>query len=161
MRETVLETAYEDPESSDPLPEPDPYITTDGPILSTRFKDPEGTWLDDYIADGGYKAAKKALRMKRETVIEKVLNANLRGLGGAGFPAGRKWSFIPKDSEKPIYLVANADESCSPSCCCKIVMCWFSTSLLTISTSIRCVRLKKPCALFTVVFYWSATTAGS
>ena len=108
--ETVMQAATEDPESADPLPEPDPYITTDGPILSTRFKDPEGTWLEGYLRDGGYEAAKKALGMNREDVIEEVLNANLRGLGGAGFPAGRKWSFIPKDSEKPVYLVANADE---------------------------------------------------
>ena len=45
--------------------------------------------------------AKKALGMSREAVIEEVLNANLRGLGGAGFPAGRKWSFVPKDSSGP------------------------------------------------------------
>ena len=108
--ETVMQAAVEDPESARALPEPEPYITTDGPILSSRFKDPEGTWLEAYIADGGYEAAKKALGMSREDVIEEVLNANLRGLGGAGFPAGRKWSFIPKNSEKPVFLVANADE---------------------------------------------------
>jgi len=108
--EATMRAAAEDPESAQPLPEPDPYITTDGPILSERFKDPEGTWLEGYVAAGGYEAAKKALGMSREDVIGEVLNANLRGLGGAGFPAGRKWSFIPKNSEKPVYLVANADE---------------------------------------------------
>jgi NADH-quinone oxidoreductase subunit F len=90
--------------------EPEPYVATDGPILSTRFKDPEGTWLDAYVKDGGYQAAKKALSMAPQAIIDEVLRANLRGLGGAGFPAGRKWSFIPKDSPKPRYLVVNADE---------------------------------------------------
>jgi len=90
--------------------EPEPFITTDGPILSTRFKDPGGTWFDAYVKDGGYTAAKKALSMTPAAIIEEVGKANLRGLGGAGFPAARKWSFIPKDSPKPKYLVVNADE---------------------------------------------------
>jgi NADH-quinone oxidoreductase subunit F len=90
--------------------EPEPYITTDGPILSTRFKDPEGTWFDAYVKDRGYEAAKKAFSMTPAAIIEEVGKANLRGLGGAGFPAARKWSFIPKDSPKPKYLVVNADE---------------------------------------------------
>jgi NADH-quinone oxidoreductase subunit F len=124
--ETVLRAALEPPEGADPptehgarttdpqttnLPEPEPYISTDGPVLSTRFKDPEGTWLNDYVADDGYVAAKKVLTtMTPEQVIEEVSAANLRGLGGAGFPAGRKWSFVPKETEKPKYLVVNADE---------------------------------------------------
>jgi NADH-quinone oxidoreductase subunit F len=90
--------------------EPEPFIATEGPILSTRFKDPEGTWFDAYVKDGGYAAAKKALGMTSASIIEEVGKANLRGLGGAGFPAARKWSFIPKDSKKPKYLVVNADE---------------------------------------------------
>ena len=90
--------------------EPEPFVATDGPILSTRFKDPDGTWFDAYVADDGYAAAKKALSMTPQQIIDTVLKANLRGLGGAGFPTGRKWSFIPKDSPKPKYLVVNADE---------------------------------------------------
>jgi len=90
--------------------EPEPFIATDGPILSTRFKDPEGTWFDAYVKDGGYTSARKALSMKPAAIIDEVGKANLRGLGGAGFPAARKWSFIPKDSPKPKYLVVNADE---------------------------------------------------
>ncbi len=109
--DTLLRTAREAPETSTPLPEPEPYISTDGPILSTRFKNVEGTWFDEYVADGGYRAAEKALKtMTPEEVIQEVTNANLRGLGGAGFPTGRKWSFVPKNSEKPVFLVANADE---------------------------------------------------
>ena len=67
--------------------------------------------LENYRRHEGYSAAKKALSMKPEEIIEEVIAANLRGLGGAGFPAGRKWSFIPKNSEKPVYLVVNCDES--------------------------------------------------
>ena len=93
------------------VPEPLPFVDTQGPVLSTRFKDPEGTWFDSYAADGGYAAARKALfSMAPAEVIDEVTRANLRGLGGAGFPTGRKWSFIPKASPKPKYLVVNADE---------------------------------------------------
>ena len=109
--DAVLEAALENPEDLAPLPEPDPFISTDGPVLSTRFKDPDGTWLEDYLADDGYLAARKALTsMSPEEVIEEVSRPNLRGLGGAGFPAGRKWSFVPKETERPKYLVVNADE---------------------------------------------------
>ena len=109
--DAVLEAALENPQDSAPLPEPDPFISTDGPVLSTRFKDPDGTWLEDYVADDGYLAARKALTsMTPEEVIEEVSKPNLRGLGGAGFPAGRKWSFVPRETERPKYLVVNADE---------------------------------------------------
>ena len=92
-------------------PEPEPFICTDGPVLSSRFEDPAGTWFEEYVAGGGYEAARRALTtMTPQEVIDEVLRANLRGLGGAGFPTGRKWSFVPKDTAKPKYLVANADE---------------------------------------------------
>ena len=74
------------------------------------FKNPDGTWLDAYVASGGYVAAKKALSMTPAQIIDEVSQSNLRGLGGAGFPTAKKWSFIPKDSPKPKYLVVNADE---------------------------------------------------
>ncbi len=67
--------------------------------------------LKNYQAKGGYKAAKKALSMKPDEVIQEVQASNLRGLGGAGFPTGRKWAFVPKNSAKPVYLVVNCDES--------------------------------------------------
>ena len=109
--DAVLAAAVENPQDSARLPEPDPFISTDGPVLSTRFKDPDGTWLEDYLADDGYLAARKALTsMTPEEVIEEVSKPNLRGLGGAGFPAGRKWSFVPRETERPKYLVVNADE---------------------------------------------------
>ncbi len=65
-----------------------------------------------YVDDGGYRAARKALTtMIPEEVTATVKESNLRGRGGAGFPAGLKWSFIPKGTDKPVYLLCNADES--------------------------------------------------
>jgi len=81
------------------------------PVLSTRFSVERSEQLDTYVRDGGYEAAKKALtQMTPDAVIAEVTKSNLRGLGGAGFPTGKKWSFIPKDSPKPKFLVVNADE---------------------------------------------------
>ena len=111
LLDTLVQDALAEPGSPESMPEPEPFIWSDGPVLSTRFKDPDGTWLDAYLAGGGYLAAGKVLTsMTPQQVIEEVLNAKLRGLGGAGFPAGRKWSFVPKDTTKPKYLVVNADE---------------------------------------------------
>jgi NADH-quinone oxidoreductase subunit F len=105
----VLGEALE-PARPNPSLEPKPFITTDGPVISTRFSNQEGTWWDTYVADGGYAAARKALSMTPAQIVDEVTKANLRGLGGAGFPTAKKWSFIPKDSPKPKYLVVNADE---------------------------------------------------
>ena len=67
--------------------------------------------IDVYMKHEGYKAAKKALTgMNPDEIMEEVKAANLRGRGGAGFPAGVKWGFVPKDSDKPKYLCVNADE---------------------------------------------------
>jgi NADH-quinone oxidoreductase subunit F len=90
--------------------EPQPFISTAGPVLSTRLGNADGTWWDAYVASGGYVAAKRALSLKPDQIIDEISRSNLRGLGGAGFPTARKWSFIPKNSAKPIYLVVNADE---------------------------------------------------
>jgi len=111
--EAILREALREPNpnGSAQTDERQPFISTDGPVLSTRFKDTEGTWWDSYVADGGYVAAKKALSsMTPAQIVDEVSRANLRGLGGAGFPTARKWSFIPKASPKPKYLVVNADE---------------------------------------------------
>ncbi len=79
-------------------------------VLSKRFGKPDSQLLATYLADGGYEAAKKALAMDPDAVIEEVKKANLRGRGGAGFPAGIKWSFMPKDDGKTHFLCVNADE---------------------------------------------------
>ena len=78
--------------------------------LSRRYDLPEGWKIEQYEKDGGYKQARRALRMKREDIVEEVKKANLRGRGGAGFPMGVKWSFMPPKGDKPHYLVVNADE---------------------------------------------------
>lgn len=86
--------------------------TTDSPRLISKFFD-RGTayFLEDYLAQGGYVAARQAFeKFQPEALIEEVKKSNLRGLGGAGFPCGMKWSFVPKNTGKPVYLVVNADE---------------------------------------------------
>ena len=67
--------------------------------------------LKEYQAIGGYESLAKARKMKPEAVIEELLASNLRGRGGAGFPMGRKASFLAKGTGKPTYLCVNADES--------------------------------------------------
>jgi NADH-quinone oxidoreductase subunit F len=66
--------------------------------------------LDVYESQGGYRAARKALAMSREAVVAEVSRAHIRGRGGAGFDCGMKWNFMPKESNKPHYLVVNGDE---------------------------------------------------
>ena len=68
--------------------------------------------FDVYRKNGGYASVEKALKsMTPDEVMEEVKKSGLRGRGGAGFPAGMKWSFLDRKSEKPRYLVCNADES--------------------------------------------------
>ena len=71
---------------------------------------PEQYRIETYIKDDGYTALKKALKMAPAELVEEVKKSGLRGRGGAGFPTGLKWSFLPKGSVKPVYLVCNADE---------------------------------------------------
>ena len=87
------------------------------PLISRRWGMKDSHKLDVYVMQGGYKALEKALKeMTPESIIEEVKRSNLRGRGGAGFPAGMKWSFVPKDSPKARYVICNADES-EPGTC--------------------------------------------
>jgi NADH-quinone oxidoreductase subunit F len=82
------------------------------PVLLRRVGKPNSQALETYRADGGYRALAKALNeMAPAQVAETVKNSGLRGRGGAGFPTGVKWTFLPKDHPGPIYLCVNADES--------------------------------------------------
>jgi NADH-quinone oxidoreductase subunit F len=79
-------------------------------ILSKNFDVPDAHTLRVYRETGGYRGWDKARGMEPAAITEEVKKSNLRGLGGAGFPTGVKWSFIPKGSTAPKYLVVNADE---------------------------------------------------
>ncbi|MHB8420010.1 MAG: NADH-quinone oxidoreductase subunit NuoF [Myxococcales bacterium] len=100
-----------------PLARPASLLPPGGPeagverVVSRRWGTPESWTLASYERDGGYQALKKALSMQPAQVTDEVKRSNLRGRGGAGFPTGMKWSFIPKDNPKPRYLCVNADES--------------------------------------------------
>ncbi len=85
-------------------------------ILTARFGTPNPTDIDTYLKDGGYQALGKALKMTQDNIINEVKKSALRGRGGAGFSAGVKWSFVPRQLNKPKYLVCNADES-EPGTC--------------------------------------------
>ena len=87
-----------------------PYVTS---YLTEHFGDDDYATLAGYEKKGGYQAARRALtRMSPEEVLAVVTASGLRGRGGAGFPTGKKWSFVPRGegTPRPKYLVANADE---------------------------------------------------
>jgi len=86
------------------------------PVLTADWADEQSWKLATYERNGGYQALKKALTMAPDDLITAVKDSGLRGRGGAGFPTGMKWSFIPQDNPKPKYLVVNADESEPDTC---------------------------------------------
>jgi len=85
------------------------------PIVSYRFGK-GATNIDKYIELDGYQAARKAIALGPDGIIAEMKASNLRGRGGAGFPTGLKWSFVPKQSDKPKYVLVNGDES-EPGTC--------------------------------------------
>ncbi|HVO58487.1 MAG TPA: NADH-quinone oxidoreductase subunit NuoF [Dongiaceae bacterium] len=102
------------PVISGALHERDPKETV---LISKRWGIKDSRKLDVYLKNDGYKALEKALKeMTPEAIIDEVKKSNLRGRGGAGFPTGMKWSFVPKDNPKPKYVICNADES-EPGTC--------------------------------------------
>jgi NADH-quinone oxidoreductase subunit F len=84
-------------------------------ILTKNLDLPGLATLSGYEAQGGYQTAKKSLSLSPDAIIDEVKKSGLKGRGGAGFPTGTKWSFVPFNAGKPIYLLCNADES-EPGC---------------------------------------------
>src|SRR3954469_18058902 len=84
--------------------------------LTARWNEPESWTLETYLRTDGYSALRTALTLEPDALIQMVKDSGLRGRGGAGFPTGMKWGFIPQGNTKPHYLVVNADES-EPGTC--------------------------------------------
>lgn len=89
-----------------------PYVSDlEVRVISKYFGDPAHRRIDTYVERGGYKALEKALALEPDAVTDEIKASGLRGRGGAGFPTGIKWSFMPKEPTRPHYLLCNADES--------------------------------------------------
>ncbi len=80
-------------------------------IITANWGVKDSHTIKTYLARGGYASLKKVFQMTPEAVIEEVKASGLRGRGGAGFPTGVKWGFVPRNTGKPVYLCINADES--------------------------------------------------
>ena len=92
-------------------------------VLFKNVHDPKTNEIDHYAELGGYQAARKVLKEHTPAeVIETTKASGLRGRGGAGFPTGLKWSFVPKTTGKPIYLCCNADESEPGTCKDRVIL---------------------------------------
>src|SRR5262245_39861855 len=92
-------------------------------VLFKNIHDPKIVDIDRYVELGGYKAARKVVNeLTAAQVIDTTKASGLRGRGGAGFPTGMKWSFVPKDTGKPIYLCCNADESEPGTCKDRVII---------------------------------------
>ncbi len=100
-------------------PQPHPAETV---LLSKRFRLANSHSLDTFLATNGYMNFMKAMSMTPEAIIEELKASSLRGRGGAGFPAGLKWSFVPRTGVKPRYIVVNADESEPGTCKDRVIM---------------------------------------
>lgn len=86
------------------------------PVITEHWDSPDLYTLEGYKRFGGYRALESALKQDPDAIIGQVRDSGLRGRGGAGFPTGMKWSFVPQNDGKPHYLVVNADES-EPGAC--------------------------------------------
>src|SRR5436305_12071979 len=94
--------------------EPSPLETK---VISQRWTLPNPESIETYLANDGYVAIRKALEMTPEAIIDELKASSLRGRGGARFPTGMKWSFVPRNTGKPTYVICNSDES--EPCTCK------------------------------------------
>lgn len=111
------------------------------PVLSKHWDEAESWTLESYERNGGYQALRKALAMVPEDVVTTVKDSGLRGRGGAGFPTGLKWSFLPKPDGNPRYLVINADES-EPGTCKDIPLMMATPQYLIEGAIITCHAIR-------------------
>jgi NADH-quinone oxidoreductase subunit F len=115
--------------------------TTLTPVLSAYWDNAESWTLDTYEANGGYAALRTALSMEPEAIVTAVKDSGLRGRGGAGFPTGLKWSFLPKPDGQPRYLVVNADES-EPGTCKDVPLMMATPHFLIEGVIITCLAIR-------------------
>jgi len=122
------------------------------PVLSRHWDDADSFTLEGYTRRGGYTALPKALSMAPDALVALVKESGLRGRGGAGFPTGTKWGFIPQGSDgqgaKPHYLVVNADES-EPGTCKDVPLMMADPHLLLEGVAIACYAIR---ATFAVIY---------
>jgi NADH-quinone oxidoreductase subunit F len=111
------------------------------PVLTANWDQPDSFTLAGYKRGGGYTAVPKALAMQPDDVIATVKASGLRGRGGAGFPTGMKWSFIPQGDGKPHYLTVNADES-EPGTCKDIPLMMANPHVLIEGIIITCFAIR-------------------
>ncbi|MEU8822060.1 NADH-quinone oxidoreductase subunit NuoF [Streptomyces sp. NPDC048636] len=111
------------------------------PVLSAFWDQPNAWTLRTYLRHEGYEGMRKALGMAPDDVIALVKEAGLRGRGGAGFPTGMKWQFIPQGDGKPHYLVVNADES-EPGTCKDIPLLYANPHSLIEGMVIACHAIR-------------------
>jgi NADH-quinone oxidoreductase subunit F len=111
------------------------------PVLTANWDQPDSFTLEGYSRTGGYKAMRKALAMHPDDVISAVKDSVLRGRGGAGFPTGMKWSFIPQNDGKPHYLTVNADES-EPGTCKDVPLMMANPHVLIEGIIITCYAIR-------------------
>ena len=119
------------------------------PVLTKNWGDERAWTREAYESQGGYDALRLAMTMQPDALINLVKEAGLRGRGGAGFPTGMKWGFIPQDNPKPKYLVVNADES-EPGTCKDIPLMMASPHTLIEGVIISCLAIRAETAFIYV-----------
>lgn len=110
------------------------------PIVTAHYDEDKSWTLENYLKHGGYAGLEKAKKMEPADIIETVKAAGVRGRGGAGFPTGLKWSFLPPDDGKARYLTVNADES-EPGTCKDIPMLMANPHAVVEGVAITCLAI--------------------
>src|SRR5881628_2262442 len=109
--------------------------------LTKRWNEPQSWTLETYLRTDGYAALRTAFEMEPDALIQMVKDSGLRGRGGAGFPTGMKWGFIPQGDDKPHYLVVNADES-EPGTCKDIPLLMANPHALVEGIALACYAIR-------------------